>query len=218
MLNRRTFLLTAGALGALMGCPQSPPPPTFLSNLQLLTRDGSPLPERWTISIASPIDPTIQYQIVADHPLEHDGRKVVIPEEWAIVANVEHKGEQLSIGGPFRHKSWFGEEFAGTDRSELIWESPDCPPTIAPEVQWQWFHCRVQEPGHYTMVVYLLPTVIRIGGDDTKIDHGTGFEIVRKEFVVEDGERLSKGLTMSLTNGEIMPRSIHRKMRPRKKG
>lgn len=218
MLNRRKFLWASWGLGALLGCSKATPPPAFLTALQFLTRDGTPLPEKWTIPIASPIDPTIQYQIVADHPREYEGRKVVAPEEWDFVANIERAGELLPIGGPFHNEKWYGEECVGSRRGELVWESPDRPPTMKSEVRWQWGHFRVREPGPYTFVVYLLPTIIRIGGNDTMIDHGAGIEIVRKEFIVEAGVPPQTGLTMGITKEEFMPRSIHRKMRQRKKG
>ena len=218
MMRRRTFLLTAWGVGAWTGCSKTPPPPSFLTDLRFLSRDGMPLPEKWTIPIASPIDPTIQYQIVADHPREYEGRKVVAPDEWDFVANVERAGEQLPIGGPFHNEKWYAEECVGSRRGELVWESPDCPLKPQSEVRWRWGHFRVREPGSYTFVVYLLPTVIRIGGSDTMIDHGAGIEIVRKEFIVEAGVPPQTGLTMGVTREEFMPRSIRRKMRQRKKG
>ncbi len=217
-LNRRKFLWVVGGLSAWAGCSKTPPPPAFIADLQLLSRDGTPLAEKWTIPIENPIDPTLQYQIVADHLREYGGRQVVAPDQWDFVVNVEHEGEQLPIGGPFHAKKWFGEECVGDCRGELIWESPDCPPTIKPEVQWKWGHCRVHKPAEYTFVVYLLPTIVRIGGGDMMIDHGPGIEIFRKEFVVEPGKPPQAGLSMCVKNGDVIPRSIHRKMRQRKKG
>lgn len=212
-MNRRSFLWVAGATSTFWGCSKTPAAPTFLTDFQLLTREGASLPEKWMIPNSRPIDPVIQYYVSSDHPREYEGRKVVPESEWLFVANVEKDGVQLPLGNNFRSSKWFGEEFIGDSHGELIWESPDCPKNLPPGKHWQWCHFRVPEDGEYSLVVYLLPTVIRIGGDETMLDHGVGVEVARNGFVLESGESAPDGLTMATMNAEFTPRSVHKKLR-----
>lgn len=217
MFSRRTVLAALGLLAG-WGCAKAPPlPPVseFLKDIQVMDRDGQPLPHEWVVSQANPVDPTIQFRTIKP-PTILGERQVLPPNQWIIVVNVLDEHDKSRWSGKFEEKSRFAEETIGDKQGPLVWESPDPPKSLPKGAIWQWCHCRIPETGRYTLVFKLYPTVFQMP-NSKRIDFGEGIELARQTLIVEPGQKPKGSLQMSIMNGDMLNRTMHRRMRAKQK-
>ncbi len=217
MLSRRAWLSAMGTL-AWLGCTKPPelaPASAFLKDFKLLDRDGKELPSEWTVSQANPIDPTIQFQIV-EPPLVFGDRKVQPANTWLITVDVRDEHDESRWAEEFQKASLFGEETIYQQSGLPVWESPEVPKNLRKEVTWQWCHRRVTEAGRFTLVVNLYPTAFHLSSF-ARVDYGEGIELARQTLIVEPGQKPEGTLVMSIKNGDLLNRSVHRRMRLKNK-
>jgi hypothetical protein len=217
MLSRRTALVTLASLVGL-GCtkpPALPPATSFLKDIQLLDRDGKALPSEWVVSQSQPIDPTIRF-LAIEPPAVLAGRKVLPADQWMIVVDVRDESDQSRWGDRFRTAKTFGEETVGDQDGPLVWESPDVPKSLPKGAIWQWCHCRIPEPGRFTLVFKLYPTPFQMPGSPN-IDYGEGIELARQTVVVEPGEKPNGSLMMAVISTVASDRTGRRRLWAKKK-